>query len=413
MKRNSIRIGVFGSRRGRALALNAEAAGMTIVAVCDRSEKSLSEWEREGFAGSLYTDFEALLRHDLDAVVIANFFHQHAEYAIRALHAGLHVLCETSACRTLAEGVAVARAAEHSGKIYMLSENFPYFSFYQEMRRLYRSDAIGRVMYAEGDYNNPVPTEVFNRRSTFIGHWRNYLPPTYYCTHALAPLMYMTDTMPVSVNALSIATEDQETYSIKRGDPGHATLCRMDNGAVFRLMGNSLAGKSYYSRLHGTRGLIENSRTSPEYVRVAHEPWDLREDEYTELVYKPEFPFLQEEARKSEHWGGDFYVCHAFAEALRSGRQPYLDVYRALAMSAVGIVAWKSALNNGAPQQVPDFRDENVRLQYEKDDWSPWPEDKRPGQPYSSIRGELIPSNEAVARAEREWNAMKQGRAEP
>ena len=43
-----------------------------------------------------------------------------------------------------------------------------------------------------------------------VKHWRNWLPSTYYCTHALAPLMVITDTVPTSVNALSIAAPEIE-----------------------------------------------------------------------------------------------------------------------------------------------------------------------------------------------------------
>ena len=39
-------------------------------------------------------------------------------------------------------------------------------------------------------------------------HWRNWIPSTYYCTHALAPLMYITDTMPLSVNCQVMAARD-------------------------------------------------------------------------------------------------------------------------------------------------------------------------------------------------------------
>ncbi|MDP6984730.1 MAG: hypothetical protein QGG05_16770, partial [Candidatus Latescibacteria bacterium] len=80
-------------------------------------------------------------------------------------------------------------------------------------------------------------------------HWRAWIPSTYYCTHALAPLMYITDTMPVRVNALSIACESIENEVAAVGDPGSVILCRMDNGAVFRLFGLILPGHSCWYRV--------------------------------------------------------------------------------------------------------------------------------------------------------------------
>ena len=62
-------------------------------------------------------------------------------------------------------------------------------------------------------------------------------------------------------------------------------------------------------------------------------------------------------ARKSGHGGGDFWTTFHFAEAIRTGKPPFLDVYRGVAMSSVGILAWKSALQDGQPFDVPDFRE--------------------------------------------------------
>lgn len=36
------------------------------------------------------------------------------------------------------------------------------------------------------------------------------------------------------------------------------------------------------------------------------------------------------------------FTNYYFAEAIRIGKQPFLDVYRSVAMSAVGFLAWRS-----------------------------------------------------------------------
>ena len=78
-------------------------------------------------------------------------------------------------------------------------------------------------------------------------------------------------------------------------------------------------------------------------------------------------------------------------------------------MSVVGILAWQSALNDSTPIKVPDFRDEQLRKQYENDDWSPDPERKGEGQPPSSVLGEIDPPTEAKDLAREIWS--KQGYA--
>jgi predicted dehydrogenase len=391
-KEKPIRVGIIGIGRGQNFADGAtDLVGMELVALCDTWEERLKEVGKQ-YDVATYTDYDRFLEHEeMDAVILANYFNEHAPFAIKALRAGKHVMSETACNTTLAEGVALCREVERSGKTYMLAENYPYTRFNMEMRRLYQSGEIGRVTYAEGEYNHPMDAESAERISPGPNHWRKWLPSTYYCTHALAPLMVITDSMPVSVNGLSILAPEVTETLPRHNDPGSVILCRMDNGAVFRLFGLWLPGHSCWYRVHGTHGAMEMTRGpgyfGPEQVRVWHEEWTLRPGETAERVYAPEWPEHGDLAEKAGHGGGDFWTNFLFANAIRSGEAPFLDVYRGVAMSSVGILAWKSALADGAPFAVPDFRSEASRAAYENDTWSPWPQDAGPGQPPPSIRG--------------------------
>jgi predicted dehydrogenase len=423
-KDKPIRVGVVGVGRGQSFAANAEGAGLKLVALCDTWEERLLAVGRR-YDVATYAEYDRFLEHDMDAVILANYFHQHAPFAIKALAAGKHVMSETSANKTLAEGVALCRAAEQSGKIYMLAENYPYTAFNQELRRLYQADEIGRVLYAEGEYNHPMSPDDRLRISPGLTHWRSWLPPTYYCTHALAPLMYITETMPISVIGLGISAPEQDERTVRVSDPGAVILCRMDNGAVFRIFGLTIPGHSIWYRVHGLRGSIESER-GPGYwgtgrVRIVHEEWDRRPGEPVERVYVPDWPAHADPsaslraglALKSGHGGGDFWTDYHFARAIRSGEPPFLDVYRGVAMSTVGILAWKSALSGGQPFAMPDFRDETSRQAHADDNWSPFPEDAGPAlwqpvadQPPPSLRGWVKPSEAAVAHAHEVWRQI-------
>jgi hypothetical protein len=141
-------------------------------------------------------------------------------------------------------------------------------------------------------------------------------------------------------------------------------------------------------------------------IRVWHDEWDRKRGELAERTYVPDWPEHGAMARKAGHGGGDFWTSFHFSNAIRAHRQPYLDVYRGVAMSSVGILAWKSALENGKPFEVPDFSKESSRKQYENDHWSPWPQDAGFGQPPASIRGFIKPSAPALRRARKTWKAM-------
>ncbi len=415
MSSDRIRVGVIGVGRGRSFAGGAsDTVGMELVALCDQWEEKLAEAGEE-FGVATYTDYDEFLQHDMDAVVLANYFHEHAPFAIKALRAGKHVMSETAANTTLAQGVELCRVVEETGLIYMFAENYPYTVFNQEMRRLYHTGEIGQVTYAEGEYNHPMSPESRLRIAPGRNHWRNWIPSTYYCTHALAPLMYLTDTMPKRINGLSIPCTSSQNEVASVSDAGSVILCRMDNGAVFRLFGLVLPGHSNWYRVHGEQGAMEITRGGgyygPGQVRVWHEEWNMPqgaefEGIETERVYTPEWPEHGDLAAKAGHGGGDFWTPFHFANAIRSGEQPFLDVYRGVAMSSVGIVAWRSALEEGVPVDMPDFRSEESRSAYENDHWSPWPKDAGPGQPPPSIRGFQEPHPEGLARGREIWREM-------
>ena len=401
-----IRVGVIGLGRGMGFAHGAgECVGMKLVALCDTWEAKLKQAGRQFPEVATYTDYDRFLEHEMDAVILANFFHQHAPFAVKALRAGMHVMSETSACKTLGEAAALARAVEQSGKTYMLAENYCFIAYNQEMRRLYRAGEIGTLRLGECEYIHPGAGPWINALSPGEQHWRNWIPSTYYCTHALGPMMYITDLRPVSVNAHSIdwAGDERDNLIVRQGDPGSTILCRMSNGATVIVNGLGLRGHSVWYRLHGSRGLMENLRHGDHgMLRVAHEPFDLTQpSDPTERLYRPQFPVYGDLAARAGHGGGDFFTNYFFAEAIRAGRQPWLDVYRGIDMSIVGIQAWKSCLANGAPFEVPDFRREAVRKKYEGEDWSPFAEDQRPGQPPPSIAGirRITAAQRAAARA--------------
>ena len=412
-RQKPIRVGVVGVRRGQTFMRSAEIAGMNLVAICDTWEDRVKA-VGETLGVTAYTDYDRFLEHEMDAVVLANYFHEHAPFAIQAFKAGIHVMSECAACHTLAEGVALARAFERSGKVYLFAENYPYMACNQEMRRLYQKGAIGAFRYGEGEYVHPDPAHVKLARSCGYNHWRNWIPATYYCTHSVGPVMYITDTRPTTVNGFAVPYDTDDptlTMTARRSDTAAVIICRMDNGAVMKSLHGGLRGHGNYVRIHGNSGLMETCRHGDKKrLRVWREPWEKRKGEPVETVYTPDFPEHHDRATRAGHGGGDFFTNFYFAQAIRTGKQPDLDVYRGIDMSLVGIQAWRSALSDGAPMEIPDFRKESVRKKHAKDNWSPDPARKEAGQPPSSILGDIVPSKETMAYAKGIWE--KQGYTE-
>src|SRR5699024_9701635 len=270
-----VRVGIVGLGRGLSFIKQSQpSVGMELVALCDTWEERLEEVGRK-HSVTTYTDFDAFLEHDMDAVILANYFHQHAPFAIKALKAGKHVMSETAACLTPAEGVELVREVERSGLVYMLADQYPFMGFNQEMRARYLAGDIGRFQYGEGEYIHPMSAQFINSISVGMDHWRNWLPATYYCSHALAPLMYITDTMPVAVNGFVVPhdpEDENKARTVRRMDTAGLIFLEMDNGALVKLLQYDLRGEGNWVRVHGNRGLLENGRGArSQYVRLRRE----------------------------------------------------------------------------------------------------------------------------------------------
>lgn len=401
-----IRVGVVGLGRGMTFAQGARPAGMELVALCDTWEERLIPVS-DALGVAAYTNFEEFLSHDMDAVVLANWFHQHAPFAIAAIRAGKHVMSETTACMTMAEGVELIEAVERSDRIYMLAENYPFMVFNQEMRRLYADGEVGELRYAEAEYVHPFSAEEFNKIAPGADHWRNWLPMLYYCTHALAPVMSITQTTPRRVNGFVVPYDSDDpamAMTARRNDTGGLIVLQMDNGGVVKLLQGTLRGEGVWVRIHGNRGLMENLRVGDVgSVRLIKEAWDTDGQGRVERVWAPQFPGHAAEALATGHGGSDYFVNAAFAQAIRSAEQPFFDVFRGVTMSAVGILAYRSAVEGSMPHVVPDFHDPAERRRVADDHWSPDPSKRGPGQPHSSVLGDVTPSPTALAAAKETW----------
>lgn len=406
-KETPIKYGVLGIGRGQSfMGDGAKAAGFELVAVCDQREDAVNKFASERKITG-YTDFDKFLEHDMDAVVLANYFHQHAPFAIKAMKAGKHVMSECAACHTLGEGVELVRTVEKTKRIYMFAENYAYTPARQEMRRVFQSGAMGSFMYGEGEYVHSMSADIGNALTPGLSHWRNQTPATYYCTHALSPIMFITDTWPEKVNAFIIRNAKDDTVAQRRpgiSDAASMIALRMDNGAVAKLLQVRLRGHGGPTRIHCARGAMTDAGGQ---VNIIREQYHEKLRHPKNMVYSPEAlnldPQTAAAAARSGHGGGDFWMMYYFGQGIKTGKQPYMDVYRGVAMSVVGIQAWRSALNDSNTEIIPDFHKESVRKKYAKDDWSPDPARRKKGQPPCSIDGFKRPDPDAIKYAKKIW----------
>ena len=377
---DKIRIGIFGLARGENFIENLQLNGGEIVAVCEQREKKIEECKDQIETAVVYNNFDEFIEHPMDAVVLANYFAEHTPYAIRCLEKGIHVLCECTSNGTMAQGVALVRAAEKSNAIYMLAENYPFMIFNKEMKRICDGGTLGRILYAEGEYNHPFDMydgEMAVALAPHENHWRNYLPRAYYVTHSLAPIMYATGSVPVRVTAMAAANEIPGDCSAARyvNDAAAIITTLNNDGSVFKVTGCAAFGAHGNSyRICGANGQIENLRGMGEKIMLRYNSWQIPEGMQEVNCYDPEVNTVDAElAENAGHGGSDFFVAREFLDCIRTGKKPPFDVYFATTMASVAILAHRSILNGNQPYDIPDFHKEEDKAKYENDHSTPIP----------------------------------------
>ncbi len=373
-----IKLGIWGLGRGSSFIRSAKALNIDVVAGCDFHETVRERFRAVCPEAFVTADADTFLASDIDAVLVATYCPDHAAHAIQALRAGKHVLSEVTAFFTPAQGVALVEAAEASGAVYNLAENYPFSLPNLYLARLWKEGFFGDLAYAEYEYvhgvgrcfTNPdgTPLEPGNR----VHHWRGWLNYHYYCTHSLGPVMVITGLRPEKVVAFP---DDVENFGVIKGRgrkrdgilPGLGafapSLIHMSNGGIMRnLMGGTTAD-SHHQRLFGTKASAEmhplclkvGATGSAMPIRVTP-TWDQLGD-------------LGRLAAETGHGGGDFWVLYYFARQILTGEKAPWDIYAAADVTLAGIQALRSAEAEGAPMEIPDFRGRDARDRYRDDTW--------------------------------------------
>lgn len=125
-----------------------------LTAVASRDLAKGQAYAREWDIPRVHGSYEALLADpEIDVVYISLPNSLHAEWSIKALQAGKHVLCEKPMALSTAELDAMAAAAQRSGRV--LAEAFMYRHHPQtlKVRELVEAGAIGELRLITGAFS--------------------------------------------------------------------------------------------------------------------------------------------------------------------------------------------------------------------------------------------------------------------
>lgn len=116
-----------------------------------------------------YTSHKEMLeKEELDAVSICTYNATHAECAIDALKAGVHVLLEKPFTVTLDEAVAVMKAEKESGKLLTIGFQPRMDPNMQQIKKIVESGELGEIYYIQtgGGRRRGIPNSTFIEKDT-------------------------------------------------------------------------------------------------------------------------------------------------------------------------------------------------------------------------------------------------------
>ena len=131
-----------------------ESARGELVAVASRSMASAQAYAEQWEIPQAFGSYEAMLASEtIDAVYISLPNHLHAEWTIKALRQGKHVLCEKPFALTLAEVDEMTAVSQQSGCV--LAEAFMYRHHPQTkiVGEWVRNGRLGRITLVRGVFN--------------------------------------------------------------------------------------------------------------------------------------------------------------------------------------------------------------------------------------------------------------------
>ena len=119
-----------------------------IVAVADINAESAKAAAAKYNIPHIFTDFNELVKLDLDAVDICTPNRFHAPAAMAALMAGKHVICEKPLATTTAEVRMMGECADKNSLVLMTSQHMRYTANSQAIKRWAETGALGDIYHA-------------------------------------------------------------------------------------------------------------------------------------------------------------------------------------------------------------------------------------------------------------------------
>jgi predicted dehydrogenase len=254
-------VGVIGLGVGEQLAAAFDRhPDCRLAALCDLDQARLLEVGAKFPAAKRYMSAEELIDDSaLQIVVVASYDDHHGGQILRALRANRHVFSEKPMCLTEADAAAIRKALADAPGLRLSSNTILRMSpRFLNLRHKILSGSMGKLFYAEGDYN-------YGRLQKLSQGWRGRIPNYSVMLgggiHMVDLLLWLMGTTAVEVSAYGNGIASRSERSPFEGHDLAVALVRFADGAVAKVAANFGCVFPHFHRLllYGTEGTYENA----------------------------------------------------------------------------------------------------------------------------------------------------------
>ncbi len=368
---NKVRIGVVGGGFGADFHFH-EHPNCIVEAVSDLRTERRNRLMQVYHCSKSYESLENLLLDGkIDAVFCATPAPAHLDHVTKVLKSGKHVMSAVPAVvGTLEDCQKLLDAVKASGKNYMMAET----SYYQQgvitARRFHQEQKFGHIFSAEAEYHHPgLESLYFDEAGKRT--WRYGFAPMHYPTHCTAMLTGVTGERLTRVSCIGWGDDDPILKNNAYHNPfwAETALFSTDRGTAFRVqvywrgaLKGTERGQWFGTRMSmflpdpnglGPVTVHETATTEKDnggFVRRAETLESYKQPRWWETAMLPE-----KMRHDSGHEGSHTFLAHEFIQSIVERRRPAIDVNEAVAYTAPGIVAHRSALRGGESFTIPQF----------------------------------------------------------
>lgn len=319
---DKIRLGVIGvGNMGRSHCKNikdGKCPEIELVAIADRNPKRIQAMKDEGYEEvAFYSNAEEMMDSGLiDSVLVAIPHYDHAEYAIKAMKRGLHVMVEKPAGVYTKQVREMNEVAAKSNVIFGMMFNQRTNHIYRKAKELVSSGQLGALRRVNWMITNWYrPQRYYDSgdwRATWSGEGGGVLLNQ--CPHQLDLLQWLCG-LPVSVQAF---LKFGQWHDIEVEDDVTAYL-EFENGATgcfVTTTGDAFGTNRLEIQLEKGKIVIENDEikawefvmSEPEFSRTTDRPFAVMEKTKLEI---------ETDGKNEQHYG----VMNAFAGAILRGEE--------------------------------------------------------------------------------------------